>query len=188
MVHFLTLRSTRSLAVTLFWLKALSKPSISDWFAPGITRACNTSRVEQRQAHHDRLHSCWPECGSVSALLPALSKEFGKLHWSSKPAAKPFMKSQHTLLPCPFVDTARRLLSAAGSQTARMVRVMPNTPCLVGETASAMCLGGKVCSGILLGNTSSCSVPSYRSNTAQPSALHVLLEALRKVTGLPRNC
>ena len=26
---------------------------------------------------------------------------------------------------------------------ARIVRVMPNTPCLVGETASAMCLGGK---------------------------------------------
>ena len=25
-----------------------------------------------------------------------------------------------------------------------MVRVMPNTPCLVGETAAAMCLGGKV--------------------------------------------
>lgn len=25
----------------------------------------------------------------------------------------------------------------------RIVRVMPNTPCLVGETASAMCLGGK---------------------------------------------
>ena len=23
-----------------------------------------------------------------------------------------------------------------------MVRVMPNTPCLVGETAAAMCLGG----------------------------------------------
>lgn len=28
-------------------------------------------------------------------------------------------------------------------EDARIVRVMPNTPCLVGETASAMCLGGK---------------------------------------------
>ncbi|KAF5827064.1 pyrroline-5-carboxylate reductase [Dunaliella salina] len=35
-----------------------------------------------------------------------------------------------------------QLLSAVGSRNARMVRVMPNTPCLVGETASAMCLGG----------------------------------------------
>lgn len=31
---------------------------------------------------------------------------------------------------------------AAGEDT-KLVRVMPNTPCLVGETASAMCLGGK---------------------------------------------
>lgn len=30
---------------------------------------------------------------------------------------------------------------AAGEDT-KLVRVMPNTPCLVGETASAMCLGG----------------------------------------------
>ncbi len=31
---------------------------------------------------------------------------------------------------------------AAGSD-AHLIRVMPNTPCLVGESASAMCLGGK---------------------------------------------
>jgi pyrroline-5-carboxylate reductase len=39
--------------------------------------------------------------------------------------------------------TIDRLLEAAGPD-ARVVRVMPNTPCLVGETAAAMCLGGKV--------------------------------------------
>jgi hypothetical protein len=36
-----------------------------------------------------------------------------------------------------------QLLEAAGP-AARVCRVMPNTPCLVGETAAAMCLGGKV--------------------------------------------
>lgn len=39
--------------------------------------------------------------------------------------------------------TVAQLLEAAGSH-ARVCRVMPNTPCLVGETAAAMCLGGKV--------------------------------------------
>jgi pyrroline-5-carboxylate reductase len=39
--------------------------------------------------------------------------------------------------------TIEKLLEAAGSD-ARVVRVMPNTPCLVGETAAAMCLGGQV--------------------------------------------
>lgn len=39
--------------------------------------------------------------------------------------------------------TVAQLLEAAGPNT-RVCRVMPNTPCLVGETAAAMCLGGKV--------------------------------------------
>ena len=34
------------------------------------------------------------------------------------------------------------LQEAAGADK-HLIRVMPNTPCLVGETASAMCLGGK---------------------------------------------
>ncbi|GFH15156.1 pyrroline-5-carboxylate reductase [Haematococcus lacustris] len=38
--------------------------------------------------------------------------------------------------------TVDKLVDAAGPH-ARVVRVMPNTPCLVGETAAAMCLGGK---------------------------------------------
>ena len=36
-----------------------------------------------------------------------------------------------------------RLVEAAGPDS-HVIRVMPNTPCLVGETAAAMCLGGKV--------------------------------------------
>lgn len=41
------------------------------------------------------------------------------------------------------VAAVAQLLEAAGP-AARVCRVMPNTPCLVGETAAAMCLGGKV--------------------------------------------
>lgn len=39
--------------------------------------------------------------------------------------------------------TVAQMLEAGGPE-AHIVRVMPNTPCLVGETAAAMCLGGKV--------------------------------------------
>jgi pyrroline-5-carboxylate reductase len=35
------------------------------------------------------------------------------------------------------------VLEAAAGSNAHLIRVMPNTPCLVGESASAMCLGGK---------------------------------------------
>lgn len=34
-----------------------------------------------------------------------------------------------------------QLQDAVGGEV-KLIRVMPNTPCLVGETASAMCLGG----------------------------------------------
>jgi pyrroline-5-carboxylate reductase len=49
--------------------------------------------------------------------------------------------SRHVIVSIAAGITLERLLDAAGSQ-ARCVRVMPNTPCLVGETAAAMCLGG----------------------------------------------
>lgn len=35
------------------------------------------------------------------------------------------------------------VLKEAAGDDAHLIRVMPNTPCLVGESASAMCLGGK---------------------------------------------
>jgi pyrroline-5-carboxylate reductase len=37
--------------------------------------------------------------------------------------------------------TCATLLEALGSKGGRVVRVMPNTPCLVGATAAAMCPG-----------------------------------------------
>lgn len=37
--------------------------------------------------------------------------------------------------------TCATLLEALGSDKARVIRVMPNTPCLVGATAAAMCAG-----------------------------------------------
>jgi pyrroline-5-carboxylate reductase len=49
--------------------------------------------------------------------------------------------SRHVIVSIAAGITLERLLDAAGP-TARCVRVMPNTPCLVGETAAAMCLGG----------------------------------------------
>jgi len=49
--------------------------------------------------------------------------------------------ARHVIVSIAAGITLERLLDAAGP-AARCVRVMPNTPCLVGETAAAMCLGG----------------------------------------------
>lgn len=62
--------------------------------------------------------------------------------WPSR-AAQP-------LTICPLSLVSESELSQPAHQRAYaiqhppVVRVMPNTPCLVGETAAAMCIGGKV--------------------------------------------
>lgn len=51
------------------------------------------------------------------------------------------LKDSHTIVSIAAGVTLQQLKDAGGDR--RLVRVMPNTPCLVGETASAMCLGSK---------------------------------------------
>lgn len=57
--------------------------------------------------------------------------------------ARPVLKEDTLVISIAAGITVAQLLEAAGPN-ARVCRVMPNTPCLVGETAAAMCLGGKV--------------------------------------------
>lgn len=56
--------------------------------------------------------------------------------------ARPHLTDRHVLVSIAAGITVAQLAEAAGPE-ARVVRVMPNTPCLVGETAAAMCVGGK---------------------------------------------
>lgn len=55
---------------------------------------------------------------------------------------RPILTENHIIVSIAAGITIDKLLEAAGPE-AHVVRVMPNTPCLVGETAAAMCLGGK---------------------------------------------
>lgn len=55
---------------------------------------------------------------------------------------RPVLKPTTVIVSIAAGVTLESLKDAAG-EDARVIRVMPNTPCLVGETASAMCLGGK---------------------------------------------
>lgn len=59
---------------------------------------------------------------------------------------KPVLTPQTVIVSIAAGVTLATLKAAAG-EDARVIRVMPNTPCLVGETASAMCLGGKADDG-----------------------------------------
>ncbi|KAF8057129.1 pyrroline-5-carboxylate reductase [Scenedesmus sp. PABB004] len=56
--------------------------------------------------------------------------------------ARPVLQEHTLVISIAAGITVAQLLEAAGP-TARVCRVMPNTPCLVGETAAAMCLGGR---------------------------------------------
>jgi len=56
--------------------------------------------------------------------------------------ARPMMTPQHTIVSIAAGVTIEQILAAAGPD-ARVVRVMPNTPCMVGAAASAMAMGGK---------------------------------------------
>lgn len=56
--------------------------------------------------------------------------------------ARPYLTDRHVIVSIAAGITVDKLLEAAGPD-AHVVRVMPNTPCLVGETAAAMCVGGK---------------------------------------------
>jgi pyrroline-5-carboxylate reductase len=53
------------------------------------------------------------------------------------------LTDRHVVVSIAAGVTLDKMLEATGPD-AHIVRVMPNTPCLVGETAAAMCLGGKV--------------------------------------------
>ncbi|GAB4820821.1 hypothetical protein N2152v2_007867 [Parachlorella kessleri] len=52
------------------------------------------------------------------------------------------LEDRHTIVSIAAGITLQTMKDSVGDDK-RLVRVMPNTPCLVGETAAAMCLGGK---------------------------------------------
>lgn len=95
------------------------------------------------------------------------------------------------------------LASAARSAPPRIVRVMPNTPCLVGESASAYCGGGGATTadlqlvGELLGSVGkACQVDEKQLDAVTglsgsgPAFVYVLIEALSDGgvrMGLPRE-
>jgi pyrroline-5-carboxylate reductase len=83
--------------------------------------------------------------------------------------ARPVLKDETLVISIAAGITVAQLLEAAGPN-ARVCRVMPNTPCLVGETAAAMCLGGKVrhCRAVMH-VVESCVLAEHSDNRTQHS-------------------
>ena len=100
------------------------------------------------------------------------------------------------------LGTMQEALAGAGNGDARVVRVMPNTPCFVGETAAAMALSGgvstaeKECVGRLLSSVGKCHVVDEKLLDAVtglsgsgPAYVFLTIEAMADggvAAGLPR--
>lgn len=82
--------------------------------------------------------------------------------------ARPALRDGSLVISIAAGITLSQLLEAAGPN-ARVCRVMPNTPCLVGETAAAMCLGGKVRVGCWAGRRA-CSRAGHCCQPGQVAA------------------
>lgn len=77
-----------------------------------------------------------PRMGSAGvSALPELSGRRAQ-------EIRPVITENHLIISIAAGVTVEALEEAAGPLP-RVIRVMPNTPCLVGETASAMCLGSR---------------------------------------------
>lgn len=57
--------------------------------------------------------------------------------------------------------TCATLLEALAKPDAKVIRVMPNTPCLVGATAAAMCAGESTSSPAMSNNSRPCTAFAY---------------------------
>lgn len=111
-----------------------------------------TPRHEGRHPHHQHSSRHHRLAAGCAATVGTESRLQSKLCGMSAVAlrqnfSRHTSSSKHTPTGChagPCCTAAVAQLLEAAGPNARVCRVMPNTPCLVGETAAAMCLGGKV--------------------------------------------
>jgi pyrroline-5-carboxylate reductase len=93
-------------------------------------------------------------CEKADVLFVATKPQYVRLVLSENKAA---LKGKLIVSIAAGV-TCATLLEALGSADAKVIRVMPNTPCLVGATAAAMCAGARPLPANLCGRAASCSV------------------------------